>query len=97
MGLFARLFNLGGSAPAVIERDDGQGPRQPVPTEDEQYGNPDLLAAIDRLENPRKNQRLDVARDRVMTAFDDEEQRRRMVAAVRRLLHEGRPPRDDGP
>ena len=92
MGLFARLFNLGGTAPAVSERGEGGAA---VPG-DPQYGNPDLLAAIDRLENPRPNRRLDVARDRVMTACDDDDQRRRMVEAVRRLLHEGRPPEAGG-
>lgn len=101
MSLFARLFNGGHAEPPAPEEAaaatlpaTGRAP-VPQPAADADGGNPDLAEAIARLDNPRASSRLDTARAKIMDAFDDGERQRRMVAAVRRLLHEGNPPRGD--
>lgn len=90
MGLFGRLLNGSNRPPAVSP----QAPAgRTLVQGEEEPGNPELIAAIDRLENPKPDFRRQAAERTVMRAFDDEESCRRMVAAIRRLLHEGKPAR----
>lgn len=97
MGFFAKFFSPGG-APAAPSASSAKPLQALVPMAgaEEEDGNPDLTDAIARLDNPKKNTRMDAARSTILKAFDDEEQCRRMVAAVRRLLHEGNPGRGGG-
>ncbi|SOD99705.1 hypothetical protein [Caenispirillum bisanense] len=97
MGFFDKFFSPGG-APAAPSASAAQPSRALVPMAgaEEEDGNPDLTDAIARLDNPKKNTRMDAAQKTILNAFDDEEQCRRMVAAIRRLLHEGNPGRGGG-